>query len=159
MITHRIIHQSFRKQENSLYVKMHDWFSPPYSVNCWPSQRVLTPHRLCWLVISFSKMADQYRPKLTFWGKNPNESWPNRIQSKNVTKICPKWHFQLFCVEIQLIDNFDKNFSQFRAYIKGLKSLNSKYCSKSSRNLFKIINMKQTLACHVVSNSATTSTR
>ena len=142
MITHRKIQQSFRKQENSPYVKMRDWLSPPYNVNCPPSERVLTPSKWCWLVISFSQkwLTDTDRSWL-FGEKNPTEFRP--IGSK--VKIWPKF------VRISSLNYIAWKFNSLRILVKfqsvfGLdvciKGLSSKCCLQSSRTSFKIINIQ-----------------
>ena len=142
MITHRKIQQSFRKQENSPYVKMRDWLSPPYNVNCPPSERVLTPSKWCWLVISFSKNGWPIPTEADFLEKkNPTESRP--IGSK--VKIWPKF------VRISTLNYIAWKFNSLRILVKfqsifGLdvciKGLSSKCCLQSSRTSFKIINIQ-----------------
>ena len=141
MITHRKTQQSFRKQENSPYVKKHDWFSPPYSVSCRPSERVLTPRS--WLVISFSKNGWPIPTEADFLEKkNPNESrpigskvkiWPKFIQNCIINDFAHKFNSQRTLVQFQSFFGLD-------LYIKGLKknlTVNVTYkarglCSKSS---------------------------
>ena len=57
------------------------------------------------------------------FGKKPDRIPTDRIESTNLTEICLTLYLQLFCIEIQLNENFGQIsvFFWLDVYIKGLK--------------------------------------